>query len=249
MTKRRQHDDPLDRLLTGPEPAVHAPVAAAVQRLRDDLAEPPSSAATARHLAMLTEAAAEAAHLQPAPPVLGARMRWAIRARRVLGLTVVKIGLSVGVAAAATGLATSGNLPAPVQRTVVDIADRIGFDLPAPAHDGAEAVEPAVDVPADDHAHVTGDGAPPAGADGADAPPAEAPPAEVPPADDAAVDDVPANDGDPGAEPPVDDKPAEPPIEPPAGPGEAPPHDRQPPAEGDDRAHPPAGENGQRGDA
>lgn len=57
---------------------------------------------------------------------------WARRARRVLGLTGVKVALVAGVAAATTtgGLAATGSLPAPIQSFAHDVGRQIGIGVP-----------------------------------------------------------------------------------------------------------------------
>lgn len=192
--------DPLDRLLAGDESVEAALLAVALGELRADFAEEPTDAVASAHLAAITTAAAEAAHTAPAVASAGAVARWRMRVRSVLGLTVVKVGFSVGIAAAASGMAATGTLPAPVQRAVVDVADRIGFELPAPAADrAATAGDPPGDTPAGEH----------------DAPRDGVVPDDVPASDDlpeqAPMDEAPATDG----EAPNDDR-APDPDEPPA---------------------------------
>lgn len=149
MTIRR--DDELDRLLHDEGPEGRAELAAVLRSLRDTLDESPSTGVAERHLAVITAAAAEAAHEAPTPSAGPDRPSrgWA-RARRVLGLTAVKVAIGVGAAAAATGtgLAATGNLPDPVQRVVADVAGSVGIDLPTPAADGDPAGDPATTAPA-----------------------------------------------------------------------------------------------------
>ncbi len=86
----------------------------------------------ARHLAAITALAAEHVHGAARPPA----PTWRSRMRRVAGLTIVKVAVGAGVAAAATtgGLAAGGNLPDPVQGAVADGASWVGIDLPRPTH-------------------------------------------------------------------------------------------------------------------
>lgn len=131
-----------DRDLTDP---VDAALAGALSRAGDELCEVPADVARG-HLDAITPQAVAHAHTAPAPhrgP--GASwLAWRQRARRLAGMTAVKVALGAGVAAAGTtgGLAATGNLPAPVQQFVSDGAGWIGLELPAPATDEAEdAVE------------------------------------------------------------------------------------------------------------
>ncbi len=88
----------------------------------DDTVDPATRAATLE--AMLEVAAQAPSTSHPAP--------WARRARRVLGLTGVKLALAAGVAAATTtgGLAATGSLPAPIQSFAHDVGRHIGIGFP-----------------------------------------------------------------------------------------------------------------------
>lgn len=184
----------------------------------------------AQHLAAITALATEHAHVAARPP----SPTWRSRMRRVAGLTIVKVAVGAGVAAAATtgGLAAGGHLPDPVQGVVADGVGWIGIDLPRPdprpdpAADADEVVEDAPrstttdEVPAGDTpdsgevAEVVPDDAPPVTT------PAPGPPDELPAdTDDAPPDERPA-DAPPANTPPD----REPPAPQPGGPaGDAPP--------------------------
>lgn len=187
MSDRHGHDE-LDRLLQGEGPAERAALAAFLQDAREDLPEPPRADVAERQLAAITAAAAEAAHRVPTAADGPAGRPWAARARRLAGLTAVKVAIGVGAAAAATGtgLATTGNLPDPVQQVVADVADRIGIELPAPdttppamLPDEAPSTVPPREAPGpDDDAREPTPARP-----GGGAPPAEVPGEGDPPAD------------------------------------------------------------------
>jgi hypothetical protein len=166
-----------------------------------------------QHLAAITALATEHAHVAARPP----SPTWRSRMRRVAGLTIVKVAVGAGVAAAATtgGLAAGGHLPAPVQDAVADGVGWIGIDLPRPdvrpapdsAADPDEVVEdaprstttdevPAGDTPDDGEvAEVVPDDAPPV-----TTPSPMGPPDDVPPAG--------PDDQDPAQQPPADGPPA-----------------------------------------
>lgn len=189
MSNRRGHDE-LDRLLQGEEPAERAALAAFLRDAREDLPEAPPADVAERHLAAITAAAAEAAHSAPAVASAPISRPWGARARRLAGLTAVKVAIGVSAAAAATGtgLATTGNLPDPVQQVVADVADRIGIELPAPdttppamLPDEVPTTVPPREVPGPDD---TDDGRQPTPAQPeGGAPPSEVPGEGQPPAD------------------------------------------------------------------
>lgn len=196
---------PFDRDLTDP---VDAALAGALSRAGEDLCEVPADVARG-HVDAITAQAVAHAHTAPAPrrgP--GASwIAWRQRARRLAGMTAVKVALGAGVAAGTTGgLAATGNLPAPVQQFVSDGAGWIGIDLPAPTTD---EVEDAVDREGPDEQSDTDPGPQP-----------ESPVRPVPPpapdggdqdARDARPPDAPADEDQPGppdTAPQPDDRPA-----------------------------------------
>ncbi|HEX9889428.1 MAG TPA: hypothetical protein VGA69_08115 [Nitriliruptorales bacterium] len=196
-----------------------------LRRVRDALVAPPAPEVAQRHLAAIVEAAEEAVHTVPDPVpgtarMAGAAAPWATRARRVLGLTSVKLALTASAALAASGgMAVTGTLPEPAQRVVSEVADRIGVDLPSPddaadrdAPGAPDTGTPGTDAPGTTEPPATTPPTPPP-ADGADDPdddaPTQAPTA--PPASDTPVDDTPASDT-PASDPPdgADDAPPDP---------------------------------------
>lgn len=222
MNLQHGSDDELDRLLRGRADGPRGRLAGSLEEIRAQLPEDPEPSILESHMSQITAAAVEAAHSPVLAPAAGAG--WRARGRRVLGLTVVKVGLSMGAAAAATatGLASTGNLPDPVQRSVAEVADRIGIHLPLPAVDGdAPSPEAEQGVPAETDGDVPRVDAPPHRdpADGEERSDHEEGAREIPDDSDQAP---PA--GTPGAPP------AEPPVQPPAEP--EPPAEQAPPAEG-----------------
>lgn len=119
-------DQPHDRDLTSP---VDVALARALARAGEELGEVPADVART-HIDAITVLATTHAHRAPAPAA-----GWRMRVRRVAGLTVVKVALGAGVAAAATtgGLAATGNLPDSVQQVVSDGARRVGIQIPQPS--------------------------------------------------------------------------------------------------------------------
>lgn len=132
--------DPLARLLHGAEePTTDAErrLAALLRTLRTEAAETPAPDVAERHLALIAEEAEKASHLHPTPVAAGSGAsvghRLAVRARRVLGLTAVKVALAATAAAAATGgLAATDSLPDPVQAVVAEVGERVGIRFPSP---------------------------------------------------------------------------------------------------------------------
>lgn len=110
---------------------------AVVEALRRTVPQAPPADVREQHLAAIAQAAAAAGHEVPDTVPAGWAQRWGTRARRVVALTAVKVGLSGAAVALAAGggLAATGNLPDPAQRVVADVAERAGVTLPRPDAD------------------------------------------------------------------------------------------------------------------
>lgn len=225
--KHRNRPDDLDRILAA-EGSEHVALRELLTHLRSALPTEPAESTADRHLAELTQVAAEHAHEEP---VTTAAAAWRRRVAHVLGYTATKVALGVGVAAAATGgLAATESLPDPVQRAVSTGASYIGVDFPYPEDLLDELGTPVEelpspdtgapqDEPADDRSDSTrgaevdapADDAPPVDEPaGENAPVEEAPPVDAPPDGE---EDVPPAHQDDRPSPPVDAPPAEPPVQ------------------------------------
>lgn len=156
MTDDPYPDGPLRRLheyMTSPTPRPDHDrdlVSPADRQLADALrdagrswGEVPEDVA-ARHLAAITALAAEHAHGAARPRA----STWRSRMRRVAGLTIVKVAVGAGVAAATTGgLAAGGNLPDRVQDAVAEGARWVGIELPRPSSTTAPDTPPQAPDP------------------------------------------------------------------------------------------------------
>jgi hypothetical protein len=216
--------DPLDRLLAGGSDAApgsgERALVDALRRLRGETEQAPADEVAEEHVAAIVSLAQEHAHTAPTvTPAASPVATWRRRLGLAGGISLGKVALAAGVAAAATGggLAATGSLPAPAQQAVADVGDRLGIPFPAP-------LDPA-DVPDQRR--------------GDDAPVELAPPEVTPPPTESLPTPeplptpqvVPPRPSEPGPTlGPPEHSPADPPEERPT-PTEVPP--AEPPAEGD----------------
>lgn len=219
--------DPLDRLLAGGSDAADAPAEQALvdtlRRLRGETDQAPPTEVAEEQLSAIVALAQEHAHSAPvATPASAAPLAgWRRRLGLAGGLSLGKVVLVAGVAAAATGggLAATGSLPAPAQQAIADAGDRLGIPIPPPR---LEVVEPT-EAPADDHGQAEL------------APPVDTPPSSgtLPtPTPHRAPEVVPPVSEAPGPPPSVD-PPERRPVDPPT-PSEVPPSERGERHGGDD---------------
>lgn len=130
MTPGPEPEDNLERLLAQPGQEDER-VAALLRAARRRLSAPAPDDVRDRHLSAIHGLARQRAERRS--------LSWADRARAVIGMTSVKVGLAAAAAAAATGGAVTGTLPPPVQEAVAEVGEAVGIELPRPGGGDAPA--------------------------------------------------------------------------------------------------------------